>query len=88
MHLLREYNKKYLRYADYDPTAASLGKSFYNDYLRLKTVGNDINYNNSTSNTLLCHPLPTHCFAAPSDAPAKTMFSTKKHALKPHTSWY
>jgi hypothetical protein len=29
MHLLKEYNKKYLGYADYDPSAALLGKSFY-----------------------------------------------------------
>jgi hypothetical protein len=35
MDLLREFNKKYLGQSDYDPTAASLGKSFYDDYLSL-----------------------------------------------------
>ena len=29
MHLLWEYNKKYLGFMDYDPSAAELGKSFY-----------------------------------------------------------
>ena len=48
MHLLREYNKKYLGYADYDPTAASLGKSFYNNYLLLTAIANDICTNDST----------------------------------------
>ena len=42
MNLLREFNKKYLGQSDYDPTAASLGKSFYDDYLSLSAVGNDI----------------------------------------------
>jgi hypothetical protein len=42
MDLLREFNKKYLGQSDYDPTAASLGKSFYDKYLSLSAVGNDI----------------------------------------------
>jgi len=41
MHLLREYNKKYLGYANYDPSTASLGESFYACYLSLSAVGND-----------------------------------------------
>jgi hypothetical protein len=35
MYLLKEYNKKYLGYVDYDPSTASLGKSFYEQYLSL-----------------------------------------------------
>jgi hypothetical protein len=45
MDLLREFNKKYLGQSDYDPTAASLGKSFYDAYLSLSPVGNDIRLN-------------------------------------------
>jgi hypothetical protein len=41
MHLLQEYNKKYLRYADYNHSAGSLSKSFYNNYLALSAIGND-----------------------------------------------
>jgi hypothetical protein len=41
MRLLREYNKKYLGYANYDPSTASLGESFYARYLSLSAVGND-----------------------------------------------
>jgi hypothetical protein len=39
MCLLHEYNKKYLRYADYNPSATSLGESFYARYLSLSAVG-------------------------------------------------
>jgi hypothetical protein len=42
MDLLQEFNKKYLGQSDYDPTAASLSKSFYDEYLSLSAVGNDI----------------------------------------------
>jgi hypothetical protein len=45
MALLREFNKKYLGQQDYDPTAASLGKSFYDKYLSLAAIGNDIRPN-------------------------------------------
>jgi hypothetical protein len=41
MILLRKYNKKYLGYANYDPSTASLGESFYACYLSLSAVGND-----------------------------------------------
>ncbi|KAL3803843.1 hypothetical protein HJC23_004005 [Cyclotella cryptica] len=41
MHHLEEFNKKYLGHQDFDPTAASLGKSFYDHYLSLSAVGND-----------------------------------------------
>ena len=51
MHLLREYNKKHLGYADYDPSAASLGKSFYKNYLLLSAIGNDI-YANDMAHTI------------------------------------
>ena len=49
MCLLREYNKKYLGYADYDPSAASLGELFYTGYLSLSAVGNDTHANDATS---------------------------------------
>jgi hypothetical protein len=42
MDLLWEFNKKYLSQLDYDPTDASLGKSFYDKYLSLSAVSNDI----------------------------------------------
>jgi hypothetical protein len=42
MDLLREFNKKYLGQPDYDLAAAFLGKSFYDKYLSLSAVGNDI----------------------------------------------
>ncbi len=45
MRLLREYNKKYLGYADYDPSTASLGESFYARYLSLSVIGNDTRAN-------------------------------------------
>jgi hypothetical protein len=45
MDLLREFNKKYLGQLDYDPAAASLGKSFYDEYLLLSAVSNDIRPN-------------------------------------------
>ena len=35
MELLREFNKKYLGHPDYDPKAASLGRTFYDNYLLL-----------------------------------------------------
>jgi hypothetical protein len=51
MHLLWEYNKTYLGYADYDPSAASLGKSFYERYLSLSAIGNDTRANDASSHT-------------------------------------
>jgi hypothetical protein len=48
MDLLWEFNKKYLGQSDYNPTAASLGKSFYDEYLSLSAIGNDI-FPNATS---------------------------------------
>jgi hypothetical protein len=42
MDLLWAFNKKYLGQSDYDLTAASLGESFYYDYLSLSAVSNDI----------------------------------------------
>ena len=47
MGLLREFNKKYLGHPDYDPKAASLGKTFYDNYLSLSTVGIDIHTNDA-----------------------------------------
>jgi hypothetical protein len=49
MDLLREFNKKYLGQLDYDPTATSLGKLFYDDYLSLSAVGNEIRTNATLS---------------------------------------
>jgi hypothetical protein len=49
MDLLREFNKKYLGQSDYDPTVASLGKSFYDEYQSLSAVGNDIHPNTTSS---------------------------------------
>jgi hypothetical protein len=49
MNLLWEFNKKYLGQLDYNPTATSLGKSFYDDYLSLSAVCNDIRTNATLS---------------------------------------
>jgi hypothetical protein len=49
MDLLRVINKKYLGQSGYDPTAASLGKWFYNDYLSLSAVCNDIRPSTTSS---------------------------------------
>jgi hypothetical protein len=59
MELLWEFNKKYLGQLDYDPTAASLGKSFYDNYLSLSAVDNDIcpNTTSSTQPLLPCNLL-------------------------------
>ena len=51
MHLLREYNKKYLGYANYDPSTSSLGDSFYVRYLSLSAIGNDTCANNVSPTT-------------------------------------
>jgi hypothetical protein len=72
MRLLREYNKKYLGYANYDPSTASLGESFYARYLSLSAVGNDTRANDAPptmrpppstllQNTFGC-PSPDHSF--------------------------
>jgi hypothetical protein len=44
MHLLCDFNKKYLGHRDYDPNVALLGKSFYDKYLSLAAVSNDKTY--------------------------------------------
>jgi hypothetical protein len=72
MCILHEYNKKYLGYADYDPSAASLGESFYARSLSLSAVGNDTRANDATTTmrpsprTLLRKPFgltsPDHSF--------------------------
>jgi hypothetical protein len=49
MDLLWEFNKKYLSQLDYDPAAASLGKSFYDKYLSLSAISNDIHPNATSS---------------------------------------
>jgi hypothetical protein len=49
MDLLREFNKKYLGHSDYDPTTASLGELFYDAYLLLSPVGNDIRHHTTLS---------------------------------------
>jgi hypothetical protein len=49
MDLFLELNIKYLGQSDYDSTAASLGKSFYDDYLLLSAIGNDIHTNATSS---------------------------------------
>jgi hypothetical protein len=58
MHLLREYNKQYLGYADYDPIEAVLGKTFYDNYLLLATDGNDISNTASQHAELATPPSP------------------------------
>jgi hypothetical protein len=49
MELLRAFNKKYLGHSEYDHMAASLSKSFYNNYLSLSAIGNDIRTNDTPS---------------------------------------
>jgi hypothetical protein len=49
MDLLWEFNKKYLEQSAYDPTTASLGESFYDAYLSLSPVGNDICHHTTSS---------------------------------------
>jgi hypothetical protein len=83
MRLLREYNKKYLGYANYDPSTASLGESFYARYLSLSAVGNDTHANDA--------PLQRGLRQVPSsethsDAQVPTTASISKHALRPHSS--
>ena len=68
MHLLREYNMKYLGYADYDPSAASLGKLFYERYLSLSAISNDNRANDASSRTPpLPHDLLRKYFGRPSN---------------------
>ena len=72
MCLLREYNKKYLGQANYNPSTASLRESVYTRYLSLSAVGNDARANDAPSTTrplprTLCQktfgrPSPNHCF--------------------------
>jgi len=56
MQLLLEYNTKYLRYTDYNPSATALGKSFYAKYLLLSTTGNDISPKNVPQQHATCAP--------------------------------
>jgi hypothetical protein len=51
MCLLREYNKKYFGHANYDPSTASLGESFYARYLSLSAISNDARANEAPSTT-------------------------------------
>jgi hypothetical protein len=72
MHLLCDFNKKYLGHEDYDPNAASRGKPFYDNYLLLAAVGNDNTYNNNPPprppsprdlyRSLFGHPSKNHSF--------------------------
>jgi hypothetical protein len=48
MRLLRDFNKKYLGHEDYDPNAASLGKSFFDNYISLAAISNDTTINDDT----------------------------------------
>ena len=66
MDLLREYNKKYLVKSEYDPTAASLGKSFHDEYLSLSAVGNDIHPTTASPRPPLPHGLLRSSFGKPS----------------------
>jgi hypothetical protein len=65
MDRLQEFNKKYLGQSDYDPTAAHLGKTFYDDYLLLSAIGNDIHTNTSARPPSPCNLLRTS-FGKPS----------------------
>jgi hypothetical protein len=49
MELLQEFKKKYLGHLDYNPKAVSLGEMFYDDYLVLSAVCNDICTNGAQS---------------------------------------
>ena len=55
MRLRCEYNKKYVGYANYDPSAASLGESFYVRYLSLSAIGNDTRANDASPTTRPVH---------------------------------
>ncbi len=66
MELLREFNKKYLGQSDYDPTAATLGKSFYDKYLSLSAVGNDIRSTTASPRPLSPRVLLRSSFGKPS----------------------
>jgi hypothetical protein len=57
MHLLREFNKKYLIHVDYGPTTASLGNSFYDCYLLLSAISND----DTCATGSAPHQLPMPC---------------------------
>ncbi len=84
MHLLKEYNKKYLGYVDYNPSAASLGKSFYERYLSLSLPS-------AMTSAPMTHPLARHlfrvnCSEGPLGAQATTIPSTNRHVLRQPTS--
>jgi hypothetical protein len=82
MDLLCAFNKKYLGQSDYEPTVASLGKSFYYDYLSLLTIGNDIRTTAASSprpptlGDLLCSSFgkPSACHSFVQDACFETLY--------------
>lgn len=83
MRLLTDFNKKYVGHPDYDPTAASLGKSFYaaiSGSLPLAMTPAPMTH---LKNGPLCH---AHCCGCPSGAPAPTTPSTKTLVSRRHTS--
>ena len=59
MHLLKEFNHKYFGYADYNPSAAALGQSFFDEYLSLATIGNYISTTRKNGTQLVSPPSPT-----------------------------
>jgi len=79
------FNKKYLGHEDYDPNAASLGKSFYDNYLSLSAISNDKTHNGKpTPQPPSPHNLYCSLFRRSSDR-AKTIPSFRTPASKRHT---
>jgi hypothetical protein len=84
MHLLEEYNKKNLGCVDYNPSAASLGKSFYERYLSLSLPS-------AMTSAPMTHCLARHlrhvnCSEGPLGTQATTIPSTNRHVLRQPTS--
>jgi hypothetical protein len=67
MDVLREFNKKYLGQSDYDPAAAFLSKSFYDKYLPLSAIGNDIRPTTALPRRPLPRVLLRSSFGKPSE---------------------
>ena len=82
MRLLREYNKKYLGYENYEPSTASLGESFYAHYLSLSAVGNDVPMTDPLQRGLRHVPSSKKH----SDAQVLITASISKHASRLHSS--
>jgi hypothetical protein len=59
MRLLEEYNHKSLGYADSDPSAVTLGKSFFDKYLSHATIGKNIGTTRKNDTHLALPPSPT-----------------------------